>query len=346
MKYITKSVPVLLFFFLAISCKKTDSEAIAPSNLVILTDISSDGSGNVTFSVSADNAVSYDFEFGNGDAKTRTTGLVNYQYTLAGSNNYSVTVTAIGSSGLTTQKKVQITVTVNPAVPVLFWSEEFDTEGAPNQSKWGYDLGNGSNGWGNSELQYYTNRPENVIVQGGVLKIKAIRENYSGFEYTSARLLSKSKFVFKYGKVEVSAKLPSGVGTWPAIWMLGSDIGTVGWPGCGEIDIMEHRGSELNKIFGTLHYPGHSGGNANGGSKIISNATTEFHKYSIEWSATYIKISVDDQLYHTVANSGSIPFNHDFFFILNVAMGGTFGGAVDPAFTSDTMEVDYIRVYK
>jgi beta-glucanase (GH16 family) len=153
-------------------------------------------------------------------------------------------------------------------------------------------------------------------------------------------------FAFTYGKIEVRAKFPAGVGTWPAIWMLGSNITTVGWPACGEIDIAEHRGSELNKIFGTLHYPGRSGGNPNGSTRIISNATTEFHIYTVEWSALAIKIYVDGQLYHSVANSSAIPFNHDFFIILNVAMGGTFGGAVDPAFTNATMEVDYVRVYK
>lgn len=228
----------------------------------------------------------------------------------------------------------------------LIWADEFNTEGTPDSLKWGYDLGNGDGGWGNSELEYYTKRPENVSVQGGVLKIKAIKESYRGSAYTSARLLSKNKFAFKYGRVEVRAKLPEGVGTWPAIWMLGSDIDMAGWPGCGEIDIMEHRGSELNKIFGTLHYPGRSGGNADGNTKIISNATSRFHKYSLEWSASSIKISVDDQAYHTVMNSEKIPFNHDFFFILNIAMGGTFAGAVDPSFNNSTMEVDYIRVYQ
>jgi beta-glucanase (GH16 family) len=128
--------------------------------------------------------------------------------------------------------------------------------------------------------------------------------------------------------------------------MLGSDISSAGWPACGEIDIMEHKGSDLNKIYGTLHYPGRSGGNADGNTKVISNATTEFHIYSLDWSATSIKIYVDGQLIHSVANSSGIPFNHDFFFIMNVAMGGTFAGSVDPAFTSATMEVDYIRVYQ
>jgi len=226
----------------------------------------------------------------------------------------------------------------------LVWSDEFDVNGTPSPSKWTYDLG--GNGWGNSELQYYTNRSENVIVQGGVLKIKAIRESYSGSAYTSARLLTNGLYSFKYGKVEASAKLPAGAGTWPAIWMLGSNIGTAGWPACGEIDIMEHRGSELNKIFGTLHYPGRSGGNADGNTKTISNASTEFHLYKVEWTSTSIDIYVDNQLIHTVANSNKIPFNHNFFIIMNVAMGGTFGGAVDPAFTSATMEVDYIRVYQ
>ena len=128
--------------------------------------------------------------------------------------------------------------------------------------------------------------------------------------------------------------------------MLGSDINTNSWTACGEIDIMEHLGRALNKIYGTLHYPGHSGGSADGNTKTISNATTDFHKYGLEWSPSFIKISVDDVVFHTVANSTSIPFNHDFFFILNIAMGGNFGGPVDPAFTRATMEIDYIRVYK
>jgi beta-glucanase (GH16 family) len=139
------------------------------------------------------------------------------------------------------------------------------------------------------------------------------------------------------------AKLPAGVGTWPALWMLGADISTAGWPVCGEIDIMEHLGRDLNKIYGTLHYPGRSGGNANGSTKTITNATTEFHKYSLEWSAERIRISVDDEVFHQVTNSAGLPFNHDFFFIVNIAMGGNFGGPIDPAFTNATMEVDYIR---
>jgi len=341
-----KLLPILLSITIVVGCKKPDVGAnVAPTNLVVTANISPDGSGNVTFSAKADDAITYDFEFGNGEVRTGTNGNITYNYLLEGTHVYSVTVIARSIDGLTAKKTIEITVTVNPIKPGLVWSDEFNSEGAPDAKKWGYDLGNGSGGWGNNELQYYTSRPENVIVTGGVLKIKAFKENYGGFGYTSARLLSKGKFSFKYGKVEVSAKLPAGVGTWPAIWMLGDDISTVGWPACGEIDIMEHRGSEINKIFGTIHYPGHSGGNAVGNTKTISNATTEFHIYTLEWTAAFIKFYVDNQLFHTVVNSANIPFNQEFFFILNVAMGGNFGGNVDPAFTNATMEVDYIRVY-
>lgn len=228
----------------------------------------------------------------------------------------------------------------------LMWYDEFDVSGTPDPKKWTYDLGTGSNGWGNSELQFYTNRTQNVVVQGGVLKITAIKESYSGSAYTSTRMLTKGLFAFKYGKVEVRAKLPAGKGTWPAIWMLGNNITTAGWPACGEIDIMEHKGNEPNKIHGTLHYPGRSGGNADGDTKTISKASGEFHVYKLEWSSTSIDIFVDNQLIHSVANSNKIPFNHEFFIILNVAMGGTFGGAVDPAFKNATMEIDYVRVYR
>lgn len=325
------------------ACGKGDSSpgtGTAPTNLSVAAVVNPNNSGNVSFTASATNAVTYEYDYGNGIFQTVPSGVVVYKYPSSGT--YTVNVVAKSSGGQSITKSIQVTVTV---VQSLVWSEEFNSDGAPDPAKWGYDIGTGSGGWGNAELEYYTNRPVNSIVQGGVLKINAIKENYSGSAYTSARLLSKDKFSFKYGKVEISAKLPAGVGTWPALWMLGDDIGTTGWPGCGEIDIMEHRGSELNKIFGTFHYPGHSGGNADGATLTIANATTAFHKYSLDWSATSVKIYVDDVLVHSLANSNAVPFNHNFFFILNVAMGGGFAGPVDPAFTSATMEVDYIRVY-
>ncbi|WP_338647976.1 family 16 glycosylhydrolase [Flavobacterium sp. KS-LB2] len=224
---------------------------------------------------------------------------------------------------------------------VLKFSDEFNTDGAPDPTKWGYDLGAG--GWGNAESQSYTSAADNVIVAGGNLKITAKKV---GSSYTSARLKSENKFEFTYGKVEVRAKLTTGAGTWPAIWMLGENYATNTWPACGEIDIMEYKGSQPTTIYGTLHYPGNSGGNANGSSTTIANAASEFHVYKTIWSPASVKIYVDDVLYHTVANTSSLPFNKDFFLILNVAMGGTFGGAIDPAFSQSSMEIDYVRVYQ
>jgi Glycosyl hydrolases family 16 len=349
MGYINRSIllAVLSLLFVGGSCKKSSDGApaqTAPTNLVVTAAVSTDGSGNIAFTSTAVNAVTYAYEFGNGDIASIPSGITNYKYTTVGNITYTVTVTATSSSGGTVKKSITVTVNVLPVIPSLIWAEEFNVDGAPDPAKWGYDLGAG--GWGNGELQYYTARPENATVSGGVLKIKAIKESFSGSAYTSARLLTKDKFAFKYGKVEVRAKLPAGGGTWPAVWMLGSNINTTSWPACGEIDIMEHLGNDLNKIYGTLHYPGRSGGNADGSNKIISNATTEFHLYGLEWTAAAIKISVDGQVFHTVTNSSSIPFNQNFFFIANIAMGGGFGGAIDPAFTNASMEIDYIRVYQ
>ncbi len=329
---------------LSYSCSKSNDAgggSVAPSNLVVNATVSTDNSGNVSFVASAANAVSYDFDYGNGFFQTVANGVVTYKYPASGT--YTVNVIAKSGSGQTISKSIQVTVSV--ALSLIF-SDEFNTPGAPDPAKWGYDIGTGSGGWGNNELQYYTNRPENVIVSGGTLKIIAKKETYSGSAYTSTRMLTKDKFSFKYGKVEFSAKLPTGVGTWPAIWSLGNNFSSVGWPACGEIDFMEHVGAQQNKIFGTLHHPGHSGGNADGGTVVISNASTAFHKYTVEWTIATIKFYVDDVPFYTFPNSASLPFNQNFFMIMNVAMGGNFGGPVDPAFVSSAMEVDYIRVYQ
>lgn len=329
------------------SCNKQNNPGnnnIAPTNLTVSATISADNSGNVSFTAAATNAITYDFDFGNGIFQTVASGIVTYKYPASGT--YTVNVMAKSAAGLTISKNIQVTVTVMLS---LLWGDEFDIPGSPDPAKWGYDLGDGCPGvcgWGNNELEWYTNRQQNAVVQGGVLKIIAIRESFNGKQFTSARLLSKDKFSFKYGKIEVRAKLPAGVGTWPAIWMLGNNINTTAWPACGEIDIMEHRGSQLNTISAALHHPGHSGGNADASTVVISNATTEFHKYALEWSAGTIKFLVDDVAFYTFPNTGSLPFNQNFFILLNVAMGGNYGGAVDPAFTSAAMEIDYVRVYQ
>ncbi len=337
-----------LFFSISLvaiysSCHKGTRAAnnTPPANLTVNATVSTDNSGNVSFTASATNAVSYEYDFGNGALQTSTSGIVTYKYPATGT--YTVTVTAKSSGGQTISKSLQVTVTV---VLSLVWSDEFDMPGSPDAAKWGYDIGTGSGGWGNNELEYYTSRPDNAIISNGTLKITAKKETYSGSAYTSARMLTKDKFSFKYGRIEVVAKLPAGVGTWPAIWMLGNNITTAGWPACGEIDIMEHIGSQLNKIYGTLHHPGHSGANGDGSTVTISNATTEFHKYTVEWNAVNIRFLVDDAVFYTFTNTPGLPFNQNFFVILNVAMGGNFGGPVDPSFTSAAMEIDYVRVYQ
>lgn len=225
----------------------------------------------------------------------------------------------------------------------LVWSDDFNVDGAPDASKWAYDLGTGDNGWGNGEAQSYTSSSNNVSVQGGNLKITAIK---TGSNYSSARLKTEGLFDFTYGKMEVRAKLPIGGGTWPAIWMLGADYATNAWPACGEIDVMEHKGNEPNVIHSTLHFPGNSGGNPITKTTTISNASSAFHIYKVIWSQAKIQFYVDDVLFHSFANSSTVPFNKDFFIILNLAMGGTFGGTIDPAFTQASMEIDYVKVYQ
>ncbi|RXJ51440.1 glycoside hydrolase family 16 protein [Gelidibacter gilvus] len=225
----------------------------------------------------------------------------------------------------------------------LIWEDTFDVDGAPDPAKWTYDLGTGDNGWGNSESQTYTKSPDNVKIEDGILKITAKAENGG---YTSSRIKTDGIFAFTYGRVEVRAKLPSGGGTWPAIWMLGQNYTTVSWPASGEIDIMEHVGNDQNTIHSTLHYPGNSGGNGVGKQTTVPTASTEFHNYSVEWTPEFIKFLVDDKVFHTFPNSADTPFNADFFLILNVAMGGNFGGAIDPGFTASTLEIDYVKVYQ
>ena len=346
---------VFLSAFLFFSCSgdgggTTGGETILkPSNLVVVatpTGVSTqnpngDGSGMVSFTFSATNATSYKISLGDGEIKDATSGSLTYTYNAAGTNSYTVYVSAYNGSQFVSTS-VALTIYV---APKAIWSDEFNVDGAPDATKWAFDIGTGDWGWGNNEAQYYTNRPENVKVLNGKLIITSIKESYLGSNYTSARIKTQGKFSFKYGKVEMKAKLPLGGGTWPALWMLGNNIPTSGWPACGEIDIMEHVGNTQNKIYGTLHYPNFSGGNAVSRSTNITNASSEFHIYALDWRADAIKFYVDGNLFHTFTNNSSLPFNQNFFLIINCAMGGNFGGVIDPTFTSSTFEVDYIRVF-
>ena len=239
----------------------------------------------------------------------------------------------------------------------LTWSDEFNGNSgvSPDAAKWSYDIGTGNGGWGNSELQYYTNRPENISMDGkGNLVITAKKESYNGSAFTSARIKTKGMFDQQYGRFEARLKTPYGPGLWPAFWMLGANIDTVPWPQCGEIDIMELRGQEPHIINGTLHGPGYSAGAAITKSYGLQNGRfdTDFHIFAVEWDADKIDFFVDDYLYQRlkredVEKKGQWVYNSPFFMILNVAVGGNYVGfPVDGTPFPQKMTIDYVRVYK
>jgi beta-glucanase (GH16 family) len=234
----------------------------------------------------------------------------------------------------------------------LIMQDEFNMDGAPDNELWNYDIGRGQDGWGNFELQYYTDRPENIVIEDGMLKITAIQEQYEGASYTSSRITTKGKFEKKYGRFETRIQLPWGQGLWPAFWLLGSNIDDVSWPNCGEIDIMEYRGQNPTVMLGTVHGPGYSGGQSIGKLYELVNDRfdTGFHVIGIEWGTDYINFYVDDVLYNQITPNdvtGNWVFDQPFFIIMNLAVGGNFVGPPNAETVfPQTLLVDYVRVYE
>lgn len=236
----------------------------------------------------------------------------------------------------------------------LVWSDEFDYEGLPDPSKWGYEAG--GHGWGNNELQHYTrDRLENARVEDGRLIITARKEDYQRSSYTSARLVTRGKGDWLYGRIEVKARLPRGVGTWPAIWMMPTRSSYGNWPASGEIDIMEHVGFNHNRIHGAVHtasYNHRIGTQRSGTIDPVADVSEEFHLYAIEWEPHEIRWYLDNKRYFTFANEGTghreWPFDREFYLILNIAIGGDWGAmqGVDDTIWPQTMEVEYVRVYE
>jgi beta-glucanase (GH16 family) len=235
----------------------------------------------------------------------------------------------------------------------LVWSDEFNGSGLPDSTKWGYDVG--GSGWGNNELQFYTQgRIENARVQNGHLIIEARKESMQNSNYTSSRMVSKNKGDWKYGRIEVKAKLPKGKGIWPAIWMLPTRSTYGGWPKSGEIDIMEFVGYMPDSVFGTVHTGSfnHMIGTQKTGRIALKDLANAFHVYAIEWTADKISFLIDGKSYFQFENnksgSGAWPFDQEFHLILNVAVGGNWGGkfGVDDSIFPQTMEIDYVRVYQ
>ena len=236
----------------------------------------------------------------------------------------------------------------------LVWSDEFE-ESNIDMSKWSYDVGTGNWGWGNGEAQYYTNNSNNSFIEDGKLIIRAMLQNYGGANYTSARMVTKNQGDWTYGKFIVRAKIPAGVGTWPAIWMLPTDEMYGGWPYSGEIDIMEAVGFDHGTIHANAHcetYNWWNGIPPIGGDLFVNDFDTEFHDYIIEWDENNIKWYVDDTQYYIYTNnnqgSATWPFDQDFHLLLNIAIGGTWGGqeGIDDSIFPVQMEVDYVRVYQ
>ncbi|EYF07084.1 RICIN domain-containing protein [Chondromyces apiculatus] len=243
----------------------------------------------------------------------------------------------------------------------LVFSDEFNgaNGAAIDGSRWSAEIG--GNGWGNAELQYYTNSTSNARQENGSLVITATPQGanqlgcwYGTCQYTSARLVSRGKFETTYGRVEARIKVPRGQGLWPAFWMLGNDIGSVGWPSCGEIDIMENVGKDPARLHGTLHGPGYSGGNPLTGSTTLPNGAPladDYHVYGVEWEPSEIRWYLDGALYLRKTPADAPPgtswvFNHNFFMILNVAVGGNWPGSPDGSTSfPQQMLVDYVRVY-
>ncbi len=245
-----------------------------------------------------------------------------------------------------------------PSEYVLAWSDEFNGANGslPDTTKWAMETGGG--GWGNEELETYTNRAKNAQIQNGNLVITAINESYTGTDgitrrYTSARLKTATLFEQKYGRFEARIKIPQGQGIWPAFWMLGNDIGTVSWPACGEIDIMENIGKEPSAVHGSMHGPGYSGNHGLTGTYTLPSGkfADDYHLFAVEWESAAVRFYVDGTLYetHTPADlpaGAKWVFDHPFFILLNVAVGGVWPGSPDNTTVfPQTMQVDYVRVY-
>ncbi|HYG38468.1 MAG TPA: glycoside hydrolase family 16 protein [Cytophagales bacterium] len=335
---------------------------VAPANLIIEATVSTDGSGKVTFNASADNAKYYNFYFGTSATETptkSTNGQTSYTYSSSGT--YTVKVDAYATTKFVSgTKEITVEVIENTGYTTpetyagmnLVWRDEFEGTSL-SATDWTFETGTGSGGWGNNELQYY--KEENTSVADGFLTITAKKESFGGKDYTSSRIITKDKQSFKYGRIDIRAKLPKGQGLWPALWMLGSNFNSVGWPKCGEIDIMEMVGGtgKDNTVHGTLHwYEDSAVPHASYGGNMPLNTgvfADEFHVFTITWDETNIKWFIDDQQYLVIniTPDGLSEFHEEFFFIFNVAVGGNWPGSPNASTVfPQTMVVDYVRVFQ
>jgi beta-glucanase (GH16 family) len=353
----------LLLSASCISCGGGDDsdEVVLPTNLTFTAEV--DGATvNVTATANAANFYTISFGVAGTTVKSND-GKASYTYSESGTYSILVKAHATDADFISSNKQVIIDIDV-PIVDEgyttpetydgynLVWQDEFSGT-TLNTANWTHETGNGSGGWGNNELEYY--RPENTKLRDGYMIITARSESYQGKSFTSSRIITKGKQEFLYGRIDIRAKLPKGQGIWPALWMLGSNISTVGWPKCGEIDIMEMVGGQgrENTIKGTLHWD-HEGTYACTCDKLGKTLSTgifpdKFHVYTLTWDATFIKWYVDDELFETIdiTPAGLSEFHAKQFFIFNVAVGGNWPGSPDATTKfPQQMIVDYVRVFQ
>lgn len=364
----------MILFLIAmvfVSCNKEDDTTDNtgdPSNLTVEVLSIDHEAGVAEIQANADNAVLYEFYIDDATSPEESNNTGFLAYAFEDKTFFTVTVRAYGSSGRYIKETVEVQVDEGGGsgpVPIdrgyttpleyagysLVWQDEFSGNSI-NSSFWGFDTGN-NNGWGNNELEYY--RIQNAWVANEVLTIEAREEYYQGFNYTSAKLKTKGKKSFQYGRIDIRALMPEGQGMWPALWTLGNDINSVSWPNCGEIDIMEMKGgSDREKtVYGTAHWD--SGGNnaSYGKTRTLPseeyNLAEAYHVFTIIWDENSIKWFLDDQQYNVLDITGSTmsEFHQAHWFIFNVAVGGNFPGSPDATTVfPQQMKVDYIRVFQ
>lgn len=350
-------------------CTEEPEDNINPAGLTVDVLSVDEETKTIELQATAENTIRYDLHLNESVVALLSSTDGYFVFSVDDFGTYTASVRAYGSSGkyLSVDKIVEvIDPATNEPVPLdqgyfspesydgyeMVWSDEF-TGNSLNTSDWTYEIGDGcpgNCGWGNNELEYY--RAENTEVGDDVLTITAKMQSFGGKQYTSSRLITKDKQSFQYGRVDIRALLPKGQGIWPALWMLGSNISTVGWPQCGEIDIMEMVGGTNgdNTVHGTLHWD--VGGHAyQGGSTTLNDGTfaDEYHVFSIVWDQNWIRWYVNNNQYYSLSISGAdmTEFHQDFFFIFNVAVGGNWPGSPDHTTVfPQQMKVDYIRVFQ
>jgi beta-glucanase (GH16 family) len=355
----------IIFFAGITSCKKPVPPAVTlPSNLQTTLNVTN---GTVDVSAQAENANFYTMTFYHGNDSTvleSQAGTATHVFTSSGTYTIKTKAHATYADYISKTDLVQVTVSngqggqpssgyTSPLTYpnyTLVWQDEFN--GSSLSSDWTYDIGTGSWGWGNNELQYYTN--QNAIVANGVLEIKAKQEQFNGQAYTSSRIKTQGLKSWKYGRVDIRAALPYGQGMWPALWMLGDNITSAGWPACGEIDIMEMKGgagANDRTTYGTIHWQDNGTHAQYGGTKTLASGkfADEFHVFSIVWDQVGIHWLLDNVEFKSVSTTPAelSEFQEKFFLIFNVAVGGNFAGNPDgTTVLPQSMYVDYVRVFQ